>query len=108
MSYEIKKTENGKFVFNLKAANHEVILTSQVYEQKSAALAGIDSVRINGADAQNFELKTSAANQPYFVLKAANQQIIGKSEMYASEAAAKNGIESVKKNCGSTEVKDLA
>jgi len=28
--------------------------------------------------------------------------------MYSSEAAAKNGIESVKKNCGSAETKDLA
>jgi uncharacterized protein YegP (UPF0339 family) len=41
-------------------------------------------------------------------LKAANQQIIGKSEMYSSEQAAKNGIESVKQNCGSTEIKDAA
>lgn len=108
MAYEIKKTQNGKFMFNLKAANHEVILTSEVYEQKASALAGIESVRKNGPDAANFELKTSTSNQPYFVLKAANQQVIGKSEMYTSEAAAKNGIESVKKNCGSTEVKDLA
>jgi len=35
---------------------------------------------------------------PYFVLKAANGEPIGKSEVYSSEAAAKNGIESVKKN----------
>lgn len=43
-----------------------------------------------------------------FNLKAANQQVIRKSEMYSSEVAAKNGIESVKKNCSSTEIKDLA
>ncbi len=104
MPYEIKKTANGKFMFNLKAANHEVILTSEVYEQKAAALAGIASVRANGSQDANFELKKSSANQPYFVLKAANQKVIGKSEMYASEAAARNGIESVKKNCISTEV----
>ena len=108
MSYEIKKTANGKFMFNLKAANHEVILTSEVYEQKASALAGIESVRANGTQDANFEMKKSSANQPYFVLKAANQQVIGKSEMYSSEAAAKNGIESVKKNCDSTEIKDLA
>lgn len=107
MSYELKKTANGKFMFNLKAANHEVILTSEVYEQKASALAGIESVRANGTQDTNFEMKQSSGNQPYFVLKAANQQVIGKSEMYSSEAAAKNGIESVKKNCGSTEVKDV-
>ena len=52
--------------------------------------------------------KTSTASQPYFVLKAANQQVIGKSEMYSSETAAKNGIASVQKNCISTEIKDVA
>ena len=108
MPYEIKKTANGKFMFNLKAANHEVILTSEVYEQKASALAGIESVRANGTQDANYEMKQSTANQPYFVLKAANQQVIGKSEMYSSEAAAKNGIESVKKNCSSTEIKDAA
>lgn len=108
MPYESKKTANGKFMFNLKAANHEVILTSEVYEQKASSLAGIESVRTNGTQDANYELKKSSANQPYFVLKAANQQVIGKSEMYSSEAAAKNGVESVKKNCGSTEIKDAA
>ena len=108
MPYEIKKTANGKFMFNLKAANHEVILTSEVYEQKASALAGIESVRTNGTQDANYELKQPSASQPYFVLKAANQQVIGKSEMYSSEAAAKNGVESVKKNCGSTEIKDAA
>lgn len=108
MAYEIKTTQNGKFIFNLKAANHEVILTSEVYEEKASALAGIESVRKNGSDAANYELKSSSANQPYFVLKAANQQTIGKSEMYSSEAAAQNGIASVQKNCVSTEIRELA
>ena len=34
-----------------------------------------------------------------FDLKATNGQVIATSEVYASEAACKNGIESVKKNC---------
>lgn len=107
MPYELKKTSTGKFMFNLKAGNNEVILTSEVYEQKASATAGIESVRKNGTSDANYELKKSTSNQPYFVLKAANQQVIGKSEMYSSDAAAKNGIESVKKNCVSTDVKDL-
>lgn len=108
MSYEIKRSQNGLFMFNLKATNHEVILTSEGYEQKAEALAGIELVRKNGLDAANFELRTTAVTYPYFVLKAANQQVIGKSEMYSSESAAKDGIESVKKNCSSTEIKDAA
>lgn len=34
---------------------------------------------------------------PFFVLKAANGEPIGKSEVYSSEAAAKSGVESVKR-----------
>lgn len=104
MPYTISKSTNDKFMFNLKAANNEVILTSQLYEQKQSALTGIASVQANGTDAKNFELKTSAANEPYFVLKAQNGEIIGKSQMYSSTTAAQGGIASVQANAPSTEI----
>lgn len=43
---------------------------------------------------------------PFFVLKAANGEPIGTSEGYSSEAAAKNGIESVKKNASAAQIED--
>ncbi|PNQ72896.1 hypothetical protein C1T31_09315 [Hanstruepera neustonica] len=47
-----------------------------------------------------FELFQSENNQKfYFNLKAKNGQIILSSQGYADKAGAKNGIESVKKNC---------
>lgn len=104
MSYQISPTTNDKFMFNLKAENHQVILTSQVYEQKQSALVGIESVQKNGPDAANFELKVSTAGEPYFVLKAQNGEIIGNSQMYSSEAAAQVGIASVQTNAPSTEI----
>ena len=107
MSYELKKDSSGQFRFNLKAGNGEVILSSESYTQKESALAGIESVRTNGPSESNYEKKTSSSNQPYFVLKAQNGQVIGRSEMYSSEAARNNGIASVQKNCTSKEVKDL-
>jgi uncharacterized protein YegP (UPF0339 family) len=39
------------------------------------------------------------------VLKAGNGQAIGSSEMYKTEASAKNGIASLQKNSSSTEIK---
>lgn len=107
MPYELKKSSNGKFMFNLKAANHEVILTSELYEQKASALNGIESVRQHSPKDENFEMRKTTSNQPYFVLKASNGQVIGKSESYSSDSAAKNGVESVKKNGGSKDVNDL-
>lgn len=91
-------------MFNLKNANHEVIFTSEWYEQKAAAMNGIESVRRRSPNSVNYEIRKNTSNQFYFVLKASNGQIIGKSEPYLSEAAAKKGIESVKKSGNSKEV----
>ncbi len=105
--FEIKKTASGKFHFNLKAANGEVILSSEVYESKRGAEDGINSVKANAwADAQ-YERKMSVKNEPYFVLRAANKQIIGQSEMYCSKDGCENGIASVKKNAAEASIVDL-
>jgi len=96
--YELKPAANNQFVFNLKATNGEIILSSETYTSKNAALEGIESVREHSAYDEQFERKQSSHYQPYFVLKAKNQEVIGKSEMYTSDGAMKKGIESVKKN----------
>ena len=105
--YEIKNADGGKFHFTLKAGNHEVILSSQLYAEKSSAENGIDSVRTNATHEARFERKLSAKGEPYFSLKAQNGQLIGTSEMYGSEASRDDGIRSVINNCPTQTVKDL-
>lgn len=105
--YEIKTTAGDKWMFNLKAGNHQVVLTSQGYDSKQGVTTGIESVRKNGPTAASFEKKVSSSSQPYFVLKAGNGQIIGKSEMYNSEAARDNGIASVMENSPSEKVTEV-
>ncbi|MEQ8689785.1 MAG: DUF1508 domain-containing protein, partial [Pseudomonadales bacterium] len=39
--FELKKGKSGKFSFNLKAGNGQVIFTSQAYDSKRSAIAGI-------------------------------------------------------------------
>ena len=85
--FEIKQSASGKFHFNLKAGNGQIILSSEMYETKSAAENGIESVKKNAADANRFEKRTSTKSDPYFVLKAGNGQEIGRSEMYSSDSA---------------------
>jgi uncharacterized protein YegP (UPF0339 family) len=43
--YDLKKSPSGKHMFNLKAANGQIILTSELYESKKAAENGISSVK---------------------------------------------------------------
>jgi uncharacterized protein YegP (UPF0339 family) len=105
--FEISKSKNGTFMFNLKAANGEVILTSQMYEAKPSAKEGIESVRVNGAVDERYERKASTKGEPYFNLKATNGQVIGHSEMYSSSSSMEGGIASVKKNAPIATVSDL-
>ena len=105
--FELKKSKGGKFMFNLKAANGQVILTSQTYKTKAAAKNGIKSVCDNCKKAASFEQKASKKGEPYFVMLAANKQVIGKSQMYASKASMRNGIASVKKNVPKAVVKEV-
>jgi uncharacterized protein YegP (UPF0339 family) len=105
--YYLKHGASGeKYRFNLKAANGEVILVSETYESKESALNGIESVRKHSTDDAQFERKSSKRSEPYFVLKASNGQIIGMSEMYASEAACENAIASVRKNGAMAQLDD--
>ena len=105
--YEINKAKDGKFYFNLKAANGQVILTSQMYKDKGGAKNGIESVQQNSSLSDLFEKKESSSEKSFFVLKAHNHQVIGKSQFYSSDAATQNGIESVQKNGATTVIEDL-
>lgn len=105
--FELKKAKDGQFMFNLKATNGQVILTSELYKTKSSAENGIESVRKNSAREGAFEVKTNSKGEPYFILKATNGQEIGRSEYYSAKTAMENGIESVKKNAPEAKVEDL-
>lgn len=43
--FQLKKGSTGKFRFVLLAANGQVVATSEAYERKASALAGIRSVQ---------------------------------------------------------------
>lgn len=96
--FELKKSSNDKFYFNLLASNGQIILTSEMYESKPSALNGIESVKKNAGDAARYECADSANGKAYFTLKAANHQVIGQSQMYESAATRDAGIASVTKH----------
>ena len=104
--FELSKSSNDQFRFVLKAGNGEIILTSELYTTKAAAENGIASVRTNSPLDERYEKKTATNGKFYFNLKAGNHQVIGSSQLYASEASRDKGIPSVKTNGASETVKD--
>ena len=104
--YDLKKTKNGQYQFNLTASNGHVILSSETYTSKSGATNGIESVKKNSADEDRYEKKTAKNGEFYFNLIATNGQVIGSSEMYSSESGRDQGIGSVMVSGGVAEMED--
>lgn len=96
--FQIKQARNKQFLFNLKASNGRVILTSELYKTRAAAEEGISSVQKHARKKGSYERRETSSGEPYFVLKASNGEIIGTSESYSSNGAMENGIASVQKN----------
>jgi uncharacterized protein len=105
--YELSKSSDGQFRFVLKAGNSEIILTSELYQAKASAENGIASVQANCGNADRYATKTASNGKLMFNLKAANHQVIGTSQMYASEEGRTTGMASVKTNGTSKTVKDM-
>jgi len=118
----------GKFIirevasgvkFDLTAANGQVILSSEVYRTRAAAIKGIASIRLNAVSAAvenqteegwapqthpKFEMFQDKAGEYRFRLKARNGKIVGTSEGYTAKAGCLGGIESVKANAPEAEL----
>ena len=120
MGYFVFKKTNSGVKFDLVAGNHEVIATSEVYKSEASCKKGIASVRRNApvanvedkteepvvtARCPKFEIYTDKAGEDRFRLKATNGQIIAVSEGYVAKTSCLNGIESVRKNAESADIK---
>jgi uncharacterized protein YegP (UPF0339 family) len=109
MKFEIFKSDNNdKFYFRLKAKNGQIVLSSQGYAGKSGCKNGIESVKNNAGNDDQYDRKTAANGKFHFNLLAANKQIIGSSQMYASKSSMETGIASVKKIAADATIVDLS
>jgi len=95
--YEVKRNSKEEWYFILKSSNGETVLVSESYKNKSGATTGINSVRANATDPDNFEIKESKDSKFYFVLKSKNGEVIGVSETYNKKESAVKSINSLAK-----------
>ena len=96
-AFILRRSIDGQFYFVLTAENNETLLTSEMYTAKTSAIKGIRSVRTHAIRPEAFSRLLSTSGQNYFVLRAANLEPIGASEMYASAQAMENGITAVRR-----------
>ncbi len=118
-AFEIKKSKDGRFVFNLYAANRVIVATSQIYSSSQSAITGINSVIANAEKAaiedktlknytqQNFpkwEIYIDKGGQFRFRLLASNGSCVCHSQGYTQKSTCKKGIESVVRTVKSAEI----
>jgi uncharacterized protein YegP (UPF0339 family) len=51
VKFQVRRTSNNQFRFNIIASNGQVIATSETYQRKQSALDTIASIKKNAADA---------------------------------------------------------
>lgn len=108
--FEIKKSKDDRYVFNLYAANKVIIATSQIYSSSQSAVNGANSVILNAEKASiedqtlkeytpqpfpKWEIYKDKGGQYRFRLSASNGSCVCHSQGYTSKASCKNGIESI-------------
>lgn len=118
-AFEIKKSKDGRFVFNLYAANRVIVATSQIYSSSQSAITGIKSVIANAEKAaiedqtlksftpQGFpkwEIYIDKGGQFRFRLLASNGSCVCHSQGYTQKSTCKKGIESVIRTVKSAEI----
>ena len=117
--FEIKKSKDGRFVFNLYASNNVIVATSQIYSSSTSAMNGIKSVISNAATAPiedqslktvitvpfpKWEIYLDKGEQYRFRLCASNGSCVCHSQGYTSKANCKKGIESIIKFASDAEI----
>lgn len=91
--FETFKGLDGKYYFNVKAGNGEIVLQSQGYTTKTSAQNGASSVQSNGASAARYTVLEAADGRYYFNLKATNGQIIARGQLYSTKSNAERGVD---------------
>ena len=117
--FEIKKSKDGRYVFNLYASNSVIVATSRVYSSSTSAVNGIKSVIANAASAPiedqtlknlspvsypKWEVYQDKGQQYRFRLCASNGNCICRSQGYTSKVNCKKGIESIIKFAEDAEI----
>jgi len=77
--------EGEQYYFDFKK-DGEAILESQSYTSQAACQNGIDSVMKNASDSTKYKIHQTKDGQYYFDLLAGNNQVIGTSVSFSSEA----------------------
>ena len=93
--YDVFQGADGRYFFDVRAANGAIVLTSEGYTTHAGALNGAFSVADNGGQITRYRVLQGVDGRWYFNLTATNGQVIATSQMYSSKYNAERARNSV-------------
>jgi uncharacterized protein YegP (UPF0339 family) len=105
-TFEVYKDAAGEFRFRLRARNGRILLSSEGYTSKASALNGIEAVKANTGDPNQYLKSATDTGKHRFAIKARNHEVVGQSQNYESAAGRDAGIEAVDRAVIGAEVLD--
>jgi hypothetical protein len=94
----IKKEGEHHYKFDLKTATGHLLLESVPFSNKSELEMALADLLPLISDPNTIERKTDHSGKFLFHLKDGQGRVIGKSQLYSSEAGMENGINNLKKS----------
>jgi len=91
----LNKIDSG-YNFSIRAENGEALMSSVIFSKKEEAQTVIDGLAGTKKNSNIFERKTNHEGDFLFNVKNSNGKLIGRSQLYNSEAGMENGINNLK------------
>ncbi len=106
--FNLERTQNGDFMFNLEDENGSIIGISGLYKAKANAQKGIAAVRKNAPALMRFKAPWRGQDGKWhFALKARNGEVILDSQGHESKDSAEAGIRAVQRAARDAPTRDL-
>lgn len=104
--FELRKSPDEKYVFDLLTAEGQVVLSSMPHASRASALGGIEAVRLYAPDDGRFGRLSARDGAPYFTLKAASGQVLGQSQRFKGAKARDAAIACVQTHAQTAAIDD--
>ena len=97
--FQLFRDVANEFRFRLRARNGEIILqSSEGYNSRQGCKDGISSVKVNAPYSERYSKQITPGGQYTFMLKAANNLILARSESYTLASSRDEGHPGCTKN----------
>ncbi len=106
-SFEIKLNEKKQFYFQYLNNQHELMMMSREYEDKTSAEQAIKDVRVGSLMGEQLAAGKVSNGDSFFVVKNAAGDILAKSILFSSQMIFDNAFHAMRDNACIAEIRDL-